>query len=103
MRIPLKAPACAGLALAAALIGTSPSAQAETTVTVAGFGGFVLDSEVKYLFAPAEKLGIKINGVRNGAWAGVKAHLTAGAPGWDIVSIGMARCEQAVQGDYVLP
>jgi len=79
------------------------SAHAETTVTVAGFGGFVLDSEVQYLFTAASKLGLKIAGVRNGAWAGVKAHLTAGAPGWDLISIGMARCEQAVQGNYILP
>ncbi len=103
MRLPLKVPARAGLALAAVFLGLATSAHADTTLTVAGFGGFVLDSEVKYLFAPAQKLGLKINGVRNGAWAGVKAHLTAGAPGWDIISIGMARCEQAVQGDYVLP
>jgi putative spermidine/putrescine transport system substrate-binding protein len=91
------------LALITGLTSIGLSAQAETTVTVAGFGGFVLDSEVKYLFAPAAKLGIKISGVRNGAWAGVKAHMTAGAPGWDIVSIGMARCEQVTQAGYVLP
>jgi putative spermidine/putrescine transport system substrate-binding protein len=89
--------------LAAGLCAIAASAHAESTINVAGFGGFVLDSEIKYLFAPAEKLGIKAVGVRNGAWGGVKAHLTAGAPGWDIISIGMARCEQAVQGGYVLP
>jgi putative spermidine/putrescine transport system substrate-binding protein len=103
MRIPMMAATRVGAALLACCAATAVPARAETTVTVAGFGGFVLDSEVKYLFAPAAKLGIKINGVRNGAWAGVKAHLTAGAPGWDIISIGMARCEQAVQGGYVLP
>jgi putative spermidine/putrescine transport system substrate-binding protein len=77
---------------------------AQTTVTVASFGGLVLDAEAETLFADARNLGAEIRKDRHGGWAGIKAHLLSGAPGWDIVSIGSARCETAAQmGDLLMP
>jgi len=92
-------------AAAVAAVMTVPAAgMAQTSVTFAGFGGFVLDNELEHLLGQAKsKLNIDVKGARNGSWNGVKAHLTAGATGWDIISIGAARCEMAVQGDYILP
>ena len=76
-------------------------AWAQTTVTYAGFGGALQESMVKLLFVDAAKLNIRIKEDRSGFWAGVKAHLIAGAPGWDMTEIGFARCEQAAQADLI--
>lgn len=92
----LRAVVSAGLLVA----GT---AGAQTQVTVAGFGGLVLDAEVEALLADAAKSGATIRKDRHGGWAGIKAHLLSGAPGWDIISIGSARCETAAQMDLILP
>jgi len=91
--------------LAAALtmiIGAGP-AVAQTQVTVASFGGLVLDAEADALFADAPKLGATIRKERHGSWPGIKAHLLSNAPGWDIISIGSALCEMAVELGAILP
>jgi putative spermidine/putrescine transport system substrate-binding protein len=90
----------AGMTLAAAAV--SP-ARAETTLTFAGWGGVTQDAVLGKLFAGADKLGIKIRGERSGAWAGIKAHIMAGAPGWDLTEIGFARCEEASQSGKLMP
>ncbi len=87
-----------GAALAAAgLIGAALSATAvqAQTVTFAGWGGVTQEAVLTKLFAGADKIGIKIRGERSGAWAGIKAHLLSGAPGWDMTEIGFSRCEEA--------
>jgi putative spermidine/putrescine transport system substrate-binding protein len=89
-----------GAVMLSAGAATSP---AQTQVTVAGFGGLVLDAEVEALLADAGKAGASIRKDRHGGWAGIKAHLLTGAPGWDIISIGSARCETAAQMDLILP
>jgi putative spermidine/putrescine transport system substrate-binding protein len=63
----------------------------------------VADAEGSTLFADAKKIGIEERKTSNGNWTGVKAHLLSGAPGWDIISIGAARCEMASQLDMILP
>ena len=87
----------------AMLFAASAPGVAQTQVTVAGFGGLVLDAEVDALFADAAKSGATIRKDRHGGWAGIKAHLMSGAKGWDIISIGSARCETAAQMDLLLP
>lgn len=77
-------------------------AQAETTVTYAGWGGSTSESVLKGLFADAEKLGFTVRDELSGGWAGIKAHLTSGAPGWDIADIGFARCEEASQAGLLI-
>lgn len=92
------------LGVAATLFAGSASlAQAETTVTYAGWGGNTSESVLKGLFADAGKLGFTVRDELSGGWAGIKAHLTAGAPGWDIADIGFARCEEASQAGLLLP
>ncbi len=88
-------------ALGAATVSTS--AWAETTATFAGWGGVTQEAVLKKLFAGADKIGIKIRGERSGAWAGIKAHLLAGAPGWDMAEIGFSRCEEAAPTGKLLP
>ncbi|MGE0806678.1 MAG: ABC transporter substrate-binding protein [Burkholderiaceae bacterium] len=90
--------AAAGLALLMQMTG---AAQAQTTVTFAGFGGPLQEAMVKQMFADAGKLNIRIREDRNGFWAGIKAHLMAKAPGWDLTEIGFARCEQAAQANLI--
>jgi putative spermidine/putrescine transport system substrate-binding protein len=87
--------------LAAALIQLPLSATAQTTVSFAGFGGPLQEAMVGQMFADAGELNIKIKEDRNGFWAGVKAHLMAKAPGWDLTEVGFARCEQAAQADLI--
>lgn len=79
------------------------AALAQTQLTVAGFGGLVLDAEVEALFADAASLGVTVRKDRHGGWPGVKAHLQSGSAGWDIISIGSSRCETAAQTDALLP
>lgn len=74
---------------------------AQTPVTFAGFGGPLQEAMVKQAFADAPKLNIRLKEDRNGFWAGVKAHLMAKAPGWDLTEIGFARCEQAAQANLI--
>lgn len=87
--------------LAGALWQLLPAHAADTTVTFAGFGGSLQEAVVKGLFADAPKLGIRIREERSGAWPGIKAHLTANAPGWDLTEIGFARAELAAQSNLV--
>jgi putative spermidine/putrescine transport system substrate-binding protein len=92
------------LGVAATLFaGAASMAQAETTVTYAGWGGSTSESVLKGLFADAEKLGFTVRDELSGGWAGIKAHLTSGAPGWDIADIGFARCEEASQAGLLMP
>jgi putative spermidine/putrescine transport system substrate-binding protein len=64
----------------------------------------VLDAEADTLLADAGQLGAQIRKDRHGGWAGIKAHLLSGAPGWDIISVGSARCEISAQmGDVLIP
>ncbi|MGE5146407.1 MAG: ABC transporter substrate-binding protein [Candidatus Eiseniibacteriota bacterium] len=79
------------------MAGGASLARAETVVTLAGWGGVTQDAVIGKLLAGADKLGITIKGERSGAWPGIKAHVLAGAPGWDVAEIGFARCEQAAQ------
>ena len=97
--LPIKILKIAGLA--AALIQLPLSATAQTTVSFAGFGGPLQEAMVGQMFADAGELNIKIKEDRNGFWAGVKAHLMAKAPGWDLTEVGFARCEQAAQADLI--
>jgi len=91
-------------AFALSLLATLPGAAlAQETVTFAGLGGPLQEGEVKGLLGEAAKNGIRIREERNGAWTGIKAHLGSGAPGWDIISIGFARCEIASQSDWIQP
>ena len=92
-------------ALALACLATAPVlvwAQS-SVVTFASFGGRTQDAEVNDLLADAGKLGLTVRQERSGFWVGIKAHLVANAPGWDMTSIGFARCEQAARGGYLLP
>src|SRR5476651_1708689 len=93
-------------AASAACMAMPPAAisqAAATTVTYAGWGGIVTDAVTKGLFADADKQNIKVHSELHGAWAGIKAHLTSGAPGWDVADIGFARCEEASQANLLLP
>ncbi|MBN9408466.1 MAG: extracellular solute-binding protein [Burkholderiales bacterium] len=92
----LLATATAGCALLLPL-----AAQAQTTVTFAGFGGTLQEAVVQGLFADANKLNIRIREERSGAWPGIKAHLVAKAPGWDMTEIGFARAEMAAQDNLI--
>jgi len=76
---------------------------AQGVVTHATFGGITGEAQKAALLADAEKMGIQIREERHGGWPGIRAHLTAQAPGWDIISIGFARCEAAAQADWVQP
>jgi putative spermidine/putrescine transport system substrate-binding protein len=89
------------IAVVLALVVTPASAQG--SVTFASFGGVTQDAEVEELFADAGKLGVQIRNERSGAWPGIKAYLLSGAKGWDLTSIGFARCEEAAKSDLVLP
>ena len=92
------------LGLASTLLaGAVFSAQAQTTVTYAGWGGHTSESVLTGLFADAEKLGVNVRDELSGGWSGIKAHLVSGAPGWDIADIGFARCEEASQAGLLLP
>lgn len=91
----------ATLGLALVLAQVPVASQAQTTVTFAGFGGPLQEAMVNQMFGDAGKLNIRIKEDRNGFWTGVKAHLMARAPGWDVTEIGFARCEQAAQADLV--
>jgi len=95
----LKLSTVAAMLLASAIF----PAQAQTTVTYAGWGGHTSESVVTGLFADAEKLGITVRDELSGGWSGIKAHLASGAPGWDIADIGFARCEEAAQAGLLMP
>jgi putative spermidine/putrescine transport system substrate-binding protein len=75
----------------------------QTTVTFASFGGTTQEAEVQALFGDSAKLGATIRNERSGFWSGIKAYLNSGASGWDLTSIGFARCEEAAQSDHVVP
>lgn len=92
------------LGVAATLSAASVSmAQAEGTVTYAGWGGHTSESVLTGLFADAGKLGVEVRDELSGGWSGIKAHLVSGAPGWDIADIGFARCEEASQAGLLMP
>ncbi|MFT4268724.1 MAG: extracellular solute-binding protein [Xenophilus sp.] len=86
---------------AAAALPPALDAAAQTTVTFAGFGGPLQEAMVQQMFADAPRLDIRLREDRNGFWTGVKAHLMAKAPGWDLTEIGFARCEQAAQAGLI--
>lgn len=88
-------------AFALLLLAAAIPARAQTSVAFAGFGGPLQEAMVNQMFADAGKLNIKIREDRNGFWTGIKAHLMAKAPGWDLTEIGFARCEQAAQADLI--
>lgn len=90
-----------GAAAALAQVPLASQAQTQTTVTFAGFGGPLQEAMVNQMFADAGKLNIRIKEDRNGFWTGIKAHLMAKAPGWDLTEVGFARCEQAAQADLI--
>lgn len=93
------------LAAAACCIvaGYGAQARAAETVVHATFGGITAEAQSKGLLAEAGKLGIQVNLANHGGWPGVQAHLSAGAPGWDTISIGFARCEAVSQAGWVQP
>lgn len=93
----------AAIGAALALCMSGGGAAAQSSVTFAGWGGVTQDAVIGKLFNGADKLGIKIVGERSGAWPGIKAHLSSGAPGWDMAEVGFARCEQAAQEKMLLP
>ncbi len=88
--------------LAALTLSAAPViSQAQTTLTFAGFGGALQEAVVNGLFADAAKLNIRIRDERSGSWPGIKAHLMAKAPGWDMTEIGFARAEMAAQENLI--
>ena len=90
----------AGIALAGA---TFSSARADETVTYASWGGVTQEAIVTKLFDGADKIGVNIRNERAGGWAGVKAHLNAGAPGWDLTDVGLGRCEEVSLAKQIVP
>ncbi len=90
--------------LAATLaLGWSAAALAQGTVTHTSFGGITGEAQRDALLADVGKLGMQLRVESHGGWPGIRAHLTAQAPGWDTISIGFARCETAAQSDWLRP
>lgn len=87
----------------ALLAGSALPTQAQTAVTYAGWGGHTSESVLSGLFADAAQMGVEVHDELSGGWAGIKAHLASGAPGWDIADIGFARCEEASQAGLLMP
>ncbi|PZQ75874.1 MAG: hypothetical protein DI563_08435 [Variovorax paradoxus] len=90
------------LAAASVALLVPVAVMAQTTLTFAGFGGTLQEAVIKGLFADADKLNIKLREERSGAWPGIKAHLMANAPGWDMTEIGFARAEMAAQAEQIM-
>ncbi|WP_376100985.1 ABC transporter substrate-binding protein (plasmid) [Roseomonas sp. CCTCC AB2023176] len=88
--------------LLASGVSSGPAA-AQNAVTFTTFGGITQEAAVEGLLAEARQLGIRVNPEVHGGWPGVRAHLSAGAPGWDIISIGFARCEAVSQAGWLRP
>jgi len=86
----------ASIAFACALVATSAASHAQSSnVTFASWGGAVQEGEVKGLLADAAKLGVSIRQERHGGWTGIKSYFQSGAKGWDLATMGFARCEAA--------
>lgn len=90
------------LAAASVALLVPVAVMAQTTLTFAGFGGTLQEAVIKGLFADADKLNIKLREERSGAWPGIKAHLMANAPGWDMTEIGFSRAEMAAQAEQIM-
>lgn len=85
------------VSVAASVIASSIAlpALADSAVKYVSWGGSTQEGEVKGLLADARSLGITVREDRHGNWAGLKTYFQSGATGWDIVTMGFARCEQA--------
>lgn len=78
---------------AAALALVSPASWADSTVTVAGYGGALQDALNDTLWKPAaQKAGITLKTDTHDGQPAVRLQVQSGKPAWDVIHIGANDC-----------
>lgn len=95
-------PVAAMAAVALSAVALSQAA-AQSTVTFAAWGGATQAAEVEELLRGSDGLGIQIQNELSGGWTGINTYLQSGAKGWDLISVGISRCEASAQKGYLYP